>query len=520
MPPSARAATIVPTRTRGRRLPIPRPAGDDGSRSPATTDEAYAEIVAAEPGYAEPPADYADTAVPDEHWSPTHTAGPIQDDAGHDRGPTQDYAGRDYETHAYRETPREYPSEADEQPYQGGHRPAYEGAHRQPHGPAGQAPVRPDQQFLRPAGPFHPGSHPPVPPQSRSGGAETIREPGIHGADSYDQPDERTGRSGGRLGAESAWRLLRRWRPGRRHTDDDVEPSTFLDDVSDLEQRREPASPWAPIIVENESHETGFHAGLIARPAPVQPLPTAHPAGGEDWSPFAEAATTGPVPAAAAPVDSADQLAADREALRSLGVPASWTRLLQSGDRFTAIVRMLDRLPQHEIVYDAEVIAVLGPADVVELEAHRTALDLPEGGRPRAVAVLPHDEHTDLRAAFARAQQIRPVVVAVPVADHESPATIHRLLTGLQAGAAIAVVDASRPLEEITRWVEAIEHVDALALDGALDSETPAGVLSLGVPVIRVDGIPVDRISWAALLCAQLTALDAGSVPSAPHSVR
>ena len=73
----------------------------------------------------------------------------------------------------------------------------------------------------------------------------------------------------------------------------------------------------------------------------------------------------------------------------------------------------------------------------------------------------------------------------------------------------IAVIDASRPLEENTRWIEALEKVDAIALDGALDNARPAEVLNLEVPVIRVDGIAVDRIGWAALLCAQLAAIDA-----------
>ena len=74
----------------------------------------------------------------------------------------------------------------------------------------------------------------------------------------------------------------------------------------------------------------------------------------------------------------------------------------------------------------------------------------------------------------------------------------------------IAVVDAHRSIEDTTRWIEALDTVDAVALEAALDVSDPAAVLQLELPVIRLDGIAIDRIGWAAVLCAQLTA---GPVP-------
>jgi hypothetical protein len=155
------------------------------------------------------------------------------------------------------------------------------------------------------------------------------------------------------------------------------------------------------------------------------------------------------------------------------------------------------------------VIAVVGPADVVEWEAHRTALDLPNSGRPRAVTLVSGEVGIDRRAAIARSMRIRPVVISVPIEGYNDPEGARRLLTNIKAEAVIAVVDASRPLTEIAAWIQALEQVDAIALDGALDAEHPAAVLGLNVPVIRIDGIAVDRIGWAALLCAQLAAIDA-----------
>jgi hypothetical protein len=223
---------------------------------------------------------------------------------------------------------------------------------------------------------------------------------------------------------------------------------------------------------------------------------------------FGELSSYQAAPAGHQHAEPGDQLVLDREALRELGVPAVWTHHLRAGDRFTSIVALLDRLPQLEIADDVNVIAVVGPADIVELEAHRTALDLPSGGRPRAVAVVP-ESGFERRSAIAASKRTRPVVVAIAVEGYDDPAETRKVLAQVKAESVIAVIEASRPLAETTRWIESLEKVDAIAIDGALDSSRPAEVLNLGVPVIRLDGIGVDQIGWAALLCAQLTALDA-----------
>jgi hypothetical protein len=199
--------------------------------------------------------------------------------------------------------------------------------------------------------------------------------------------------------------------------------------------------------------------------------------------------------------------AADRRVLRELGVPSAWTRRLRSGDRFGEVLRMLERMPDPDIHPDAPIIAVVGPADSVRLEAHRTAVDLAVADEPRPVVVVPATVGTERASAIARALRSGPVVLAVET-DGRDAGIVLDTLTTVQAGAVIAMVDATAPLERTQRWLDALGQVDALTLEGGSEAPDPAAALQLGLPVIRFDGIPVDRVTWAALLCAQLMAAE------------
>jgi hypothetical protein len=205
--------------------------------------------------------------------------------------------------------------------------------------------------------------------------------------------------------------------------------------------------------------------------------------------------------------------AADRRILRALGVPVAWTRLLRPGDRFSEVLRMLERMPVDDIDPATTMVAVVGPATSVRLEAHRTALDLAVGDEPRPVVVVPAAVGTDRAAAVARALRSGPVVLAVEV-DGDDPSVVLDTLTTVQAGAVIAVVDAAAPLERTQRWLDALGQVDALVVDGATAVSDPASVLQLGLPVIRLDGIGVDRVTWTALLCAQIVAAETAPAPA------
>jgi hypothetical protein len=198
------------------------------------------------------------------------------------------------------------------------------------------------------------------------------------------------------------------------------------------------------------------------------------------------------------------QLAEDRRVLRSLGVPAVWTRALRAGDRFTSVLRMLDRMPDVDIDPATRVVAIVGPASSVRLEAHRTALDLATGSAPRPVIVVPATAGAERGAALTEARHLGDVVVAIEAdGDHEISRAAESLQT-IEAGAVIALVSAADPLERSQAMLDALGQVDALAVDSTSSSGEPAAVLQLGLPVVRLEGIPVDRFTWTAVLCAQL----------------
>jgi len=102
-------------------------------------------------------------------------------------------------------------------------------------------------------------------------------------------------------------------------------------------------------------------------------------------------------------------------------------------------------------------------------------------------------------------------VIAVETDGYTDPAGTARVLSSVQADVVIAVVDALRPMAEAAEWLAHFDRVDALALDGALDVATPAAVMGLDIPVVRIDGIPIDRFGWTALLCAHLVSRDSGA---------
>jgi hypothetical protein len=210
------------------------------------------------------------------------------------------------------------------------------------------------------------------------------------------------------------------------------------------------------------------------------------------------------------------QLADDRNALRALGVPTAWTRQLRPGDRFTAVLRMLGWMPEVDIDPATRIVAVVGPASSVLLEAHRTALDLltetADGPVPRPVVLVPAAAGAERATALAEARLIGDVVVAIEADDTAGGAGAERAVEALQivgAGAVIAIVAADGGLERAQAFLDALGQVDALAVEGTTASTEPAAVLQLGLPVVRLDGIPIDRYTWTAVLLAQL-----GPVPT------
>jgi hypothetical protein len=285
-------------------------------------------------------------------------------------------------------------------------------------------------------------------------------------------------------GDESSWPT-----PGTAgpRPDDVTWPADASDPVIPVPAESVPAESVAPAEVDDPpvvEPAARTVPGAVAAPAAVDDEPVVHPIRRE-----------------------ADlRRERDRTALRELGLPAAWARRLQAGDRFAAILRMLRSLPDPDLGTDAELVVVVGPPAVVRLEAHRTAGDLPVGEGPRPVVVVPLRPASRRDAALARAGRPGPRVVALEAEGYEDVGEVRRTLDVLDPDLAIAVVAAGVPVSRTRSWIQALGRIDAVAVDGASDARRPADPLRLGLPVVRLDGIPVDRWGWAALLCGQLEA--------------
>ncbi len=314
-----------------------------------------------------------------------------------------------------------------------------------------------------------------------------------------------------------------------------------VDDALDLALRRlleqqpatvpaVPVGPAAP-AVRPSTDRPEFTALLdqlragtdpVAAPVPtlVAALPAQRPAPAPAASPVpaaylaAAAPAAPPEPAARVALPTRDRredprLAADRRALRDLGVPAAWTRGLRPGDRFTAVLRMLERMPEVDFDAATRVVAVVGPAASVTLEAHRTALDLPvvvDGTLvPRSVVRVPAASGAERASALAEARFI-------------GRRRRRRRGGRRRAGAGRRRGTAGRRRRRRPRRRRRRRRVSSTRRTGSTPSARstrspsrarsqapqPAAMLQLGLPVVRLDGIAVDRHTWTALLCAHL----------------
>ncbi|MDA8314196.1 MAG: hypothetical protein M0010_03335 [Actinomycetota bacterium] len=76
------------------------------------------------------------------------------------------------------------------------------------------------------------------------------------------------------------------------------------------------------------------------------------------------------------------------------------------------------------------------------------------------------------------------------------------VLRAMRPSSVIAVVSATTKPEDVARWVREIGGADALALVDVRRSCTPAAVLSIGIPVLSLDGEPATPPCWAGVCAA------------------
>jgi hypothetical protein len=99
-------------------------------------------------------------------------------------------------------------------------------------------------------------------------------------------------------------------------------------------------------------------------------------------------------------------------------------------------------------------------------------------------------------------------VVAVEAAmDGAGPRWARSVVEALRPSAVWAVVDATRKVADIGDYLQALGHVDAIALYRAGASRDPAAVFDLPVPVAMVDGRSATALAWVDLLYEKARAL-------------
>ena len=145
---------------------------------------------------------------------------------------------------------------------------------------------------------------------------------------------------------------------------------------------------------------------------------------------------------------------------------------------------------------DASQVAWVGPAHLSNLVPAARRISTPQAA-------------TDWLAAPKRASVVNVIAIHVPVSENIDPHT-RAVIAALNPTMVLAVVEATRKSEAVTRWIEALDCVDAVALENASDTHDPATWLTLpAAPVALVEGRKATAARWASLLCERLTDMEA-----------
>lgn len=144
---------------------------------------------------------------------------------------------------------------------------------------------------------------------------------------------------------------------------------------------------------------------------------------------------------------------------------------------------------------DAAQVAWVGPAHLSNLVPASRRISTPQAA-------------TEWLAAPKRAAAVNVIAVSTAVSENIDP-HIRAIVAALDPTMVLAVVDATRKAEAVTRWIEALDCVDAVALENASGTHDPATWLTFaGSPVALVEGRKATAARWASLLCERLTDLD------------
>lgn len=211
-----------------------------------------------------------------------------------------------------------------------------------------------------------------------------------------------------------------------------------------------------------------------------------------------------------------EQLGLDR-----LGIPASYLDMaVPDGDRIRALMTLADRFPQAMALprSAASVVVLIGDRRGIQpaVEHVCTELQLDPGSLllasrnrtstfPEDRRIAGSDEASARRLSFRRRPAPSLVVIDEPVGRLRS-AWARQVVDALEPTAVWGVVEAKAKTEDVVDWCEQLGGVDALALHGLDETNTPATVLSTGLPISLIDGKPATSARWAAVLDERLLA--------------
>jgi hypothetical protein len=285
------------------------------------------------------------------------------------------------------------------------------------------------------------------------------------------------------------------------------------------------APPADPVVLDDDERSDDpvviDDLPVIDRPKAVMPEPAPIPVGPALMSPSPRAASPAgpPVATAAAPRPVPAPAASPTESTRiertleRLGLPNDLVpeHATDAGLR-SALLESLSRLPVAPAPPDTPgvVVAVVGDGTAPARLARRLATDLEidlehiELSTPR--------QGCDLAAPAAAAERRlswrrrpRPTIVVVSTGtSRRELAWARAILDHLEPTIVWAVADASCKPMDVGDRLARLGGVDALALVGVENTVSPASVLTLGVPVGRLDGQVATPLSWTELLMERM----------------
>lgn len=190
------------------------------------------------------------------------------------------------------------------------------------------------------------------------------------------------------------------------------------------------------------------------------------------------------------------------------GLPAHLGQQLPTNATVDHLLPIIQNLPAApKFVQQPGTVAVVLSMDGQEPEiAQRLAQQL-SGGICPAVAVEPSSspEQGQSRAKAIRDKQVVGVVEVaigawVNAEDDQKPA----MISAIDPDLVVVVVDARRKHADVLHGLDKLRRsgvpVDAIAVIGSQETQEPATVIGLGVPVWEIDGALANNLSWLPLL--------------------